>query len=141
MTESSLIINGSKNLCMFCHQPDPDKDHLFIRHKISSCLGKNRIFLRRDKLLHHIRTAHDALNPIDTEHLSAWKRPSETSIMWDCPYCGEINMSWNERFRHFAKHMESGIEMRMSDHGFSHGGVTSDIAIVKDLTGLVPADT
>ena len=96
---------------MLCGCQSPDEDHFLNYHKVSSCLGKDRIFRRKDKLREHLRVCHNA-TLIEKNLFCAWERPTTSrSLLRHCNICGKINMPWNARCEHVRQLEENGANM------------------------------
>ena len=116
MPDGPLLTLGGIKFCALCHCSDPDDDHLKWSHGISTCLERplhERRFDRKDHLVQHLSGMHKisiSNNPALSRDIKTWERPFRAPAMkelWDCGFCQEDNMTWTQRYKHVANHMES----------------------------------
>ncbi|KAK1990538.1 homeobox and C2H2 transcription factor [Colletotrichum falcatum] len=101
---------GGRLVCVFCGEPDPDKQHL-ERHNYQACqdrLPEDRTFYRKDHLQQHLRLVHDA--KFLRWPMGEWKYENE-AIRSRCGFCGWSITTWNERIDHLAEHFKDGKTM------------------------------
>lgn len=101
-----------KRTCGFCFD-DVERDCLRL-HRIQECLSRpseQRTFFRKEHLRQHFRNFHPAAK-LNDEVAERWKsRPSYSSWVWQCGFCGETLTDWNARARHISRHFLDGLTM------------------------------
>lgn len=87
-------VEGSR--CVFCNHANPDKSHL-KSHKSIACAKAprtQRAFLRKDKLIQHIKQVHTCQPP---KSIKEWCRPIERNVMLACGICSISLSDWATR--------------------------------------------
>lgn len=82
--------------CVFCNQHNPDKRHL-DSHKSITCSDAphaQRAFLRKDKLIQHIKQVHVCQPP---KMMKEWCRPIDRNISLLCGLCVSMLPDWGSR--------------------------------------------
>lgn len=105
--------------CVFCELSHPATDHSHL-HNYPACLAKpqsERIFLRKDHLMQHLRRVHncDRFNA----YMETWLSTIDT-VNSRCGFCDERMTTWAEREKHLAHHFRKGADMKdwKGDRGF-----------------------
>lgn len=106
--------------CVFCKRHQSGITNVRMHnyrctHRVADCCKRNfelRTFTRKDKLEQHIRNFHGC--SIDKTVLEKWSHePVGNPLSWDCGFCNEVEMTWDERAKHIANHFREGKDMSM----------------------------
>ncbi|KAJ6129473.1 hypothetical protein N7512_002253 [Penicillium capsulatum] len=116
--EGGLIEIDGINVCVFCHAPDADENHLET-HNYLRCRDRSpelRVFSRKDHLSQHLRLMH---NVKDHRFLDRW-RDVTLELHSRCGFCNSSFKTWEERMDHLAEHFKQGADMSQwqGDWGF-----------------------
>lgn len=111
--ESTDAVTGQrKRTCGFCL--DEVEEACLRPHRIQECLlrpSEQRTFLRKDNLRQHFRNFHPFAK-LNDKVAERWKlRPTYSSKLWLCGFCGEAFADWNARAKHIGKHFLEGLTM------------------------------
>ncbi|KAF2244559.1 hypothetical protein BU26DRAFT_80109 [Trematosphaeria pertusa] len=82
--------------CVFCDELNPDQRHLDA-HKAITCSETpraQRAFLRKDKLIQHIKQVHACPPP---QGIGRWCRPVVRRVVLLCGFCGKTLPDWATR--------------------------------------------
>ncbi|PVI07495.1 hypothetical protein DM02DRAFT_666808 [Periconia macrospinosa] len=115
-----------ESCCVFCDLRSPDKRHL-DSHKSITCSQlprAKRAFLRRDKLIQHIKQVHACQPP---KMMKSWCRPINHNVLLICGLCVCVLPDWGTRADHMVDHFTDNIGMDMWLWERPGGVVTSDV--------------
>ena len=115
------IASGTSN-CVFCGAFCQDEEHnILCSRRVFDCLQRpldERTFGRRDKLVQHIRTFHYC--NVEKHVLETWSSTArDYTLVFDCGFCDERNMTWKTRAAHIASHFRDGMTMSSWKSGVS----------------------
>ncbi|KAF2640415.1 hypothetical protein P280DRAFT_35939 [Massarina eburnea CBS 473.64] len=112
--------------CIFCGKPHPEKQHLEYHKSIlcSETPRTQRAFLRKDKLIQHIKQLHSCQPP---KTIKEWCRLIDRDVKMICGLCMQIVPDWTSRAEHIASHFNDGIGMDMWLLGRSGGIISPDV--------------
>ncbi|CAI6335279.1 unnamed protein product [Periconia digitata] len=118
--------------CVFCNHHDPDKRHLDSHRSIecSDAPHAQRAFLRKDKLIQHIKQVHACQPP---KMIKSWCRPISHDVSILCGLCVSVLPDWGARADHIVSHFSNGISMEMWLLERPGGLLTPDIVPSGDM--------
>jgi hypothetical protein len=111
---SSTWHDSNCKKCTRCNQSEPDAEHFHPAHKGKvPCHRKDiadggnaRVFIRKDKLIEHLKAFHRHLNP--KQIIDKWKFTTKDNFPRRCGFCGKSFDTWEQRNDCIAQHFQAG---------------------------------